>query len=53
MKYNVYLFDLDGTLLDTSEGVVNALNQICERLNIQKITKNQAKKFWCFAISSG
>jgi phosphoglycolate phosphatase len=45
MKYNVYLFDLDGTLLDTSEGVVNALNQICERLNIQKITKNQAKKF--------
>lgn len=45
MKYDAYLFDLDGTLLDTSEGVVNALNQICIRLNIPKITKSQAKRF--------
>lgn len=45
MKYDAYLFDLDGTLLDTAEGIVNALNQICARLNIPKITKSQAKQF--------
>lgn len=45
MKYDTYIFDVDGTLLDTSEGIGNALNQICERFGLAKISKEQAKKY--------
>lgn len=45
MKYDAYLFDLDGTLLDTSEGIVNGLNRICTKMNLPKITKSQAKQY--------
>lgn len=45
MKYDTYIFDIDGTLLDTSEGILNSLNQICEKFQIPKMTKAQAMKY--------
>lgn len=45
MQYNTVLFDLDGTLTDPAEGIVNS---IIYSLNRFKIVENDYKKLHCF-----
>lgn len=33
MKYKLVLFDLDGTLMDTSKGIIHCYNETCKRFN--------------------
>lgn len=45
MNYNVILFDLDGTLLDTGEGIVRALKQTLEEFQIPPQTEKVLRQF--------
>ena len=45
-KYSWFLFDLDGTLLDTIGDITRALNYALDRLNVkQKLTDENTKSF--------
>lgn len=44
-KYDVAVFDLDGTLLDTSKGIISAINYTINKNNLKKISNNKIKKF--------
>lgn len=46
MKSLQYVFfDFDGTLVDSSEGIVNAINYACEKFGRPKVTMQDAWKF--------
>jgi phosphoglycolate phosphatase len=45
MKYSLLIFDLDGTLLDTSEGVVKSLDYTIETLHLKKLSLEEKLSF--------
>jgi phosphoglycolate phosphatase len=45
MKYSTIIFDLDGTLLDTSKGIMNGANYTVNKLGLPKLTIDQQRSF--------
>ncbi|WP_449621681.1 HAD hydrolase-like protein [Robertmurraya sp. Marseille-Q9965] len=45
MKYSTIIFDLDGTLLDTSEGIMVGASYTVQKLGIAELTMDQQKSF--------
>ena len=45
MSYRFILFDLDGTLLDTSCGVISAVKKTCRALNLKALDEKTLKSF--------
>ena len=45
MSYRFILFDLDGTLLDTSCGVISAVKKTCKALNLKALDEKTLKSF--------
>lgn len=43
--YKTVIFDLDGTLLDTSEGVLNSVTYALEKMGLEPIEYERAKRF--------
>lgn len=44
-NYHAILFDLDGTLIDTSRGVIDCINLTIENLKLPKLSTEEAFKF--------
>lgn len=44
-KYNVVLFDLDGTLLDTSEGIYNSVRFAEKNMGFEPLSQEELKSF--------
>ena len=44
-KYKYLFFDLDGTLVDTGEGIINSVFYCAEKLDIKGVTYDVAKQF--------
>ena len=44
-KYKNILFDLDGTLVDTGEGIINGVFYACKEMSISQINLQTAKRF--------
>ena len=44
-KYKNILFDLDGTLIDTGEGIINSIFYCIKEKNLKKISLEEAKLF--------
>lgn len=44
-KYNLILFDLDGTLLDTSKGICNSVRYAERKMGFAKIPDNELRQF--------
>lgn len=44
-NYKAILFDLDGTLLDTSPGILKGLDHLVETMNLEKISEENKYKF--------
>lgn len=42
---NTILFDLDGTLVDSSEGIINSLNYMIDRLGLKKLDQATLRLF--------
>ena len=45
MKYNTYIFDLDGTLLDTLQDLANAVNYAMRKMNYPERTIDEVRRF--------
>lgn len=45
MNFNTLVFDLDGTIADTSRDIANAVNYTREHYNLKKLTVNQVLTF--------
>lgn len=45
MKYELIIFDLDGTLLDTSPGIFNSVRYAEKRMKLKAIPDEQLKRF--------
>ncbi len=45
MKYNTYIFDLDGTLLDTLQDLTNAVNYAMREMNYPERTVDEVRRF--------
>ncbi|WP_088041601.1 HAD hydrolase-like protein [Bacillus sp. EAC] len=45
MKYSTVIFDLDGTLLDTSEGIMVGANYTASKMGVPELTSEQQKSF--------
>jgi phosphoglycolate phosphatase len=45
MRYSTVIFDLDGTLLDTSEGIMVGVNYTAEKLGLPELTSERKKSF--------
>ena len=45
MKYSTFIFDLDGTLLDTSEGIMLGANYTAQKMGNPELTIDQQKSF--------
>ncbi|MCC2878535.1 HAD family hydrolase [Clostridiales bacterium TF09-2AC] len=43
--YSTIIFDLDGTLLDTTQGVINAVKRMIEQMNLQELPMDTLKEF--------
>ena len=43
--YKLVIFDLDGTLLDTSEGILNAVRYTIDQCGLQTLSEEKIKKF--------
>ena len=43
--YDIVIFDLDGTLIDTSEGIFNSVRYAQKKLGLHKISDNELKLF--------
>ena len=43
--YDVVVFDLDGTMLDTSRGVINCVQYALEKLGFEKLPMETARRF--------
>ena len=44
-NYHLIIFDLDGTLLDTSEGILNAVRYTIERFDLHPLTEDMLASF--------
>ncbi len=44
-KYDYVIFDVDGTLLDTAEGVTSAVRHTIEKEHLESLTEEQLKSF--------
>ena len=44
-RYSIIIFDLDGTLLDTSEGIFNSVRYTEKRLNLPKLPTDKLREF--------
>lgn len=42
-KYNTIIWDLDGTLADTSEGIYNSIRYVQQKMNLPQITNEQMR----------
>lgn len=45
MKYTVVIFDLDGTLLDTSKGIFNGINHVIKQLGLDSLNQEKLSLF--------
>ena len=45
MKYNLVIFDLDGTLMDTSKSITKTVNSAMEELGKKQYSANECVKF--------
>lgn len=45
MKYDLIIFDLDGTLLDTTEGIVGAVKYTIDKNHLPELSDKQLKSF--------
>lgn len=45
MKYSTIIFDLDGTLLDTSEGIMVGASYTANKMGVNSLTSQQQKSF--------
>lgn len=45
MRYKLFIFDLDGTLVDTSPGIMETVRQVEKSLNIPPIPEEQLRGF--------
>ena len=45
MNYNTYIFDLDGTLLDTLQDLANAVNHAMREMNYPERTVDEVRRF--------
>ncbi|WP_019241440.1 MULTISPECIES: HAD hydrolase-like protein [Bacillus] len=45
MKYSTIIFDLDGTLLDTSHGIMSDASYTANKMGVEKLTIDQLKSF--------
>lgn len=44
-KYDVIIFDLDGTLLDTSSGIIYAVGKTLDKMNLPSVSYSIAQRF--------
>ena len=44
-KYSAILFDVDGTLLDTSEGIIKSVEYTVDNLNLRPLSEEEKKSF--------
>ena len=44
-KYDVIFFDLDGTVIDSGEGVTNSVSYSLEKMNLASMNKTELKRF--------
>ncbi len=44
-NYDVVLFDLDGTMMDTSNGVINSVQYAMEKLGRERLADEKVRKF--------
>lgn len=47
--YNTVIFDIDGTLLDTTAGIRSAVDFVTDKYGMKKLTQEEFKKFISFA----
>ncbi|MEH7226503.1 HAD hydrolase-like protein [Bacillus sp. JJ1566] len=45
MKYSTVIFDLDGTLLDTSKGIITCARYTADKMGFPDLTNNQQRNF--------
>ena len=45
MTYDAVIFDVDGTLLDTSEGLISAVNYTIDVCGLTPLTESQLRTF--------
>ena len=45
MKYSTVIFDVDGTLFDTSEGIFECIEYVVEKMNYPKVERSLLSKF--------
>lgn len=45
MEYNTFLFDLDGTLIDSSEGIINSVIYALKKLGIEETEREKLYAF--------
>ncbi len=45
MKWNCVLFDLDGTLADTSQGIIHAIEKTIDRLGLEALSEEEKRSF--------
>jgi phosphoglycolate phosphatase len=44
-KYSAILFDVDGTLIDTSEGIIKSVEYTVDNLNLRPLSEEEKKSF--------
>ena len=45
MEYNTFLFDLDGTLIDSSEGIINSVIYALKKFGIEETEREKLHAF--------
>ncbi len=45
MQFETIIFDLDGTLVDSSEGIFNSVKSACEELNLRQPNDSELRSF--------
>lgn len=47
--FNSVIFDIDGTLLDSSKGIIAAVNYTIEKLNLNKLSEKELREFVAYS----